>query len=206
MKKRGQRSSDKLLEIMHSNALTEDICFEEILKLLGERAFGIALLFFSLPSALPFSVIPGVAFVFSLPILFFAVQMVLGRNTLWLPKIMAKHTIPHKTVVNIIHKTVPYLKKAEFFLKPRWAFMSGRFMEIINGMVIFCLAVLLILPIPFSNFIFALLLIIFSLGLIEKDGVFIMLGYVATTIYVSFVSLFIMAAIHHIMAWIDMAL
>ncbi|QBR83755.1 hypothetical protein E3983_04930 [Legionella israelensis] len=61
MKKRGQRSSDKLLEIMHSDALTEDICFEEILKLLGERAFGIALLFFSLPSALPFSVIPGVA-------------------------------------------------------------------------------------------------------------------------------------------------
>ncbi|KTD31339.1 exopolysaccharide biosynthesis protein [Legionella israelensis] len=53
---------------------------------------------------------------------------------------------------------------------------------------------------------FALLLIIFSLGLIEKDGGFIMLGYVATTIYVSFVSLFIMTAIQHIMAWIDMAL
>ncbi|AOU64482.1 exopolysaccharide biosynthesis protein [Legionella pneumophila] len=202
MKKPGQRTSEKLLEIMHSNAMTKNICFEDIIKLLGARAFGIALLFFSLPSALPFSVIPGVAFVFSVPIFFFSVQMILGRNTLWLPKKIAKKTVPYQSVSKIIQKTVPYLKKAEYFLKPRWAFMTSRPLEIMNGLVILCLAILLILPIPFSNFIFAILLITFSLGLIEKDGVVIMLGYAASLLYVSFIFWVIAAAVHNFMTWV----
>lgn len=202
MKKPGKRTSEKLLEIMHSNTMTKDICFEDIIKLLGPRAFGIALLFFSLPSALPFSVIPGVAFVFSVPIFFFSVQIILGRNTLWLPKKIAKKNVPYQSVAKIIQKTVPYLKKAEYFLKPRWAFMTSRPLEIMNGLVILCLAILLVLPIPFSNFIFAILLITFSLGLIEKDGVVIMLGYAASLLYVSFIFWVIAAAVHNFMTWV----
>jgi len=202
MKKPGQRSSQKLLEIMHSNAMTKDICFDEIIKLLGTRAFGIALLFFSLPSALPFSAIPGVAFVFSVPIFFFAVQMILGRNTLWLPKRIATKTVSYQSVAKIIQKTVPYLKKAEYFLKPRWAFMTSRPMEIVNGLVILFLAIFLVLPIPFSNYIFAILLVTFSLGLIEKDGIVILLGYIASLLYVSLISWFITAAVHNFMSWL----
>lgn len=88
-----------------------------------------------------------------------------------------------KSISKIIHTTVPYLIKIEYFLKPRWSFMTCRFMEIINGTIIFCLAILLMLPIPFSNFIFAALLITFSLGLIEKDGLFIILAYVGVFLY-----------------------
>ncbi len=197
-KKHHPRSSEKLLEIIHSSKLKENINFEDILKLLGERAFGIALLFFSLPSALPFSAIPGVAFVFSLPILIFSFQMIIGRNTLWLPRIIAKRSIPNQTVIKVISKTLPYLIKIAFFLKPRWAFMTSRFMEVINGMAIFCLAILLILPVPFSNFIFGLLLIIFSLGLIEKDGLFLGLGYLLAMIYLGFIYFFVKAAIKHL--------
>lgn len=200
MQKYHKRSSEKLLEIIQSKELGKDICFEEIIKLLGTRAFGIALLFFSLPSALPFSAIPGVAFVFSIPIFFFAVQMILGRPTVWLPNVMARKTVSYDTVVKIIHKTVPYLKKAEYFLKPRWAFMTSRLIEIINGLVILFLAILLILPIPFSNFIFAILLIVLSLGLIERDGVVIILGYVAAILYIILIFWFIRAAIVGIMA------
>ena len=75
--------------------------------------------------------------------------------------------------------------------------MTSRFMEIINGLVIFCLALLLMLPIPFSNFIFAALLIIFSLGLIENDGLFLVMGYIGTIFYISFIYIFIVAVIKH---------
>jgi hypothetical protein len=68
-------------------------------------------------------------------------------------------------------------------------------MEIINGITIFCLALLLILPIPFSNFVFALLIIIFSLGFIGKDGIFIVVGYISTFCYIAFVYTFISSAI-----------
>jgi hypothetical protein len=202
MKKNNQRSSEKLLEIINSETMTKDICFEEIIKLLGTRSFGIALLFFALPSVLPFSIIPGAAFIFSVPILFFSAQIIFGRKSLWLPNFIAKKTVSHKAVIKIIHKTIPYLKKAEYFLKPRWSVITSRPMEIINGLIIFFLALFLILPIPLSNFIFAILLITFSLGLIEQDGLVITLGYIAALIYFSFIFWFITAAINEIITWV----
>ncbi|QDP72107.1 exopolysaccharide biosynthesis protein [Legionella israelensis] len=197
-----KNASEKLLEITRCKTVKENTCFEDILALLGERTYGIALLFFSLPSALPFSLIPGMTFIFSMPIFIFTIQMIFGRSTFWLPKIIAQWHIPYKLVVKIICTTAPYLKKAEFFIKPRWSFMLCRPMQIMNGLLIFCLTFLLILPIPF-NFIFATLLIIFSLGMIEKDGAIIILGYIATVLYVSFISWFIMVVIKAIMTWVS---
>ncbi|WP_115704972.1 exopolysaccharide biosynthesis protein [Legionella sainthelensi] len=197
MNKNTTRSSAALLTLVNHDDLKGELTFQRILQALGERAFGIVLLFFALPSALPFSTIPGVSVIFSVPILLFACQMVFARKTLWLPKTIAEHTIHQKSISKIIHATVPYLIKIEYFLKPRWSFMTCRFMEIINGTIIFCLAILLMLPIPFSNFIFAALLITFSLGLIEKDGLFIILAYVGVFFYISFIYVFIVAIIKH---------
>ena len=73
-------------------------------------------------------------------------------------------------------------------------------MEILNGLVILVLALLLILPIPFSNFIFAIQLIVFSMGLIEKDGIFIVLGYTASLLYISLISWVIVAAVNNIIS------
>lgn len=198
MKKTVKRSSDALLEIANHKELKEELTYQRILQVLGERAFGIALLFFALPSALPFSTIPGISVFFSVPIILFACQMLFARKTLWLPKIIAERTIHQKSISRVIHSTVPLLVKIEYFLKPRWSFMTCRFMEIINGSIIFCLALLLMLPIPLSNFIFAGLLIIFSLGLIEKDGLFLAVGYIGAILYTSFIYVFIVGVIKHL--------
>ncbi|KTD06573.1 proton transporter [Legionella gratiana] len=197
MNKNVNRSSEALLAIINHEDLKGELTFQRILQTLGDRAFGVVLLFFALPSALPFSTIPGVSLVFSVPILLFACQMVFARKTLWLPKFIAEHTIHQETISKIIHTTVPYLIKIEYFLKPRWSFMTCPLMEIINGLLIVCLAILLMLPIPLSNFIFAILLIIFSLGLIEKDGVFVILGYIGFLFYASFIYVFIETIIKH---------
>lgn len=198
MKNKISHSSDILLEIANNNELKGELTYQHILQILGERAFGIVLLFFALPSALPFSAVPGISAVFSIPIALFACQMIFARETLWLPKIIAKRTIHQKTISKIIHATVPYLTKVEYFLKPRWTFMTCRFMEIINGSIIFCLAILLMLPIPLSNFIFAVLLIIFSLGLIEKDGILLIVGYIGAIFYASFIYVIIGAILKHL--------
>jgi hypothetical protein len=198
MKKTVKRSSDTLLEIANHEELKGELTYQRILHVLGERAFGVVLLFFALPSALPFSAIPGISVVFSVPIILFACQMIFARKTLWLPKIIAERTVHQNTISRVIHATVPWLIKIECFLKPRWSFMTCRFMEIINGSIIFCLAILLMLPIPLSNFIFAGLLIIFSLGLIEKDGLFLAVGYIGAILYVSFIYVFIVAIIKHL--------
>ena len=199
MEKDYKRSSEILLGITRDERFKGDLTFDYIMLALGERAFGLALLFFALPSALPVSAIPGVAAIFGLPIAIFAFQMIFARETLWLPKRIAERPVSHENIAKIIHTAVPYLKKLEYFLKPRWAFMTSRLMEIVNGSVIFCVALLLMLPIPFSNFIFAFIIIMFSLGFIEKDGVFIVIGYIGVIVYVGLMSFIIMEAIGRIL-------
>ncbi|BCA94415.1 sugar transporter [Legionella antarctica] len=198
MKKNIKRSSDTLLEIANNKDLSGELTYQRILDTLGARAFGVVLLFFALPSALPFSAVPGVSAIFSVPIILFAWQMILARKTLWIPKILACRTIHQETIAKIVHNTVPYLIKIEYFLKPRLSFMNSRFMEIINGTLIFCLALLLMLPIPLSNFIFSSLIIFLSLGLIEKDGLFILAVYIGAIFYISFIYMFIMQAINYL--------
>lgn len=190
-----KRSSDILLDIANDKSLKGNIRYRDILDKLGDRAFGIALLFFALPSALPFSFLPGISFVFSIPIAIFAIQIIFAKKTLWLPKFLANRTVSHKSISKMIHKAVPFLKKIEWLLKPRLEFLSSPFMQKINGIMILLLALFLMIPIPFSNFIFAALIIIFALGFVEKDGLFILIGYIGTAVYLAIMSTVIWAAV-----------
>lgn len=190
-----KRSSEILMEIVHDKNLENHLTYRYILQALGDRAFGIVFLFFSLPSVLPFSIVPGVSLIFSLPIVIFAVEMIFARKSLWLPKIIANKTISHSKISKIIAAVVPYVIKLEHFSKPRWALMTCRTMEIINGITILCLALLLMLPIPFSNFIFGSLLAIFSLGIVEKDGILIFIAYLCFIMYIFFVCFFTLTII-----------
>lgn len=160
-KKPYKRSSEILLEITQNKNLEDNLTYQDILHALGDRAFGIAFLFFSLPIVLPFSAIPGVSVIFSLPIAIFALQMIFARKTFWLPKHIAIRTISHTKIVKIICRVVPYLIRLERLAKPRWPFMNYRIMEIINGITIFCLALLLMLPIPFSHLFLGTFIIFF---------------------------------------------
>jgi hypothetical protein len=190
-----KRSSEILMEIVKNKNLKKELTYQYILQALGERAFGVAILFFALPSLLPFSAIPGVAVVFSLPIVIFALGMVLGRKSFWLPESLGKKRISHSKISRIISAVLPYIVRLERFSKPRGVFMTYRISEIINGLTILCLAFLLMLPIPFSNFIFGGLLAIFSIGTIEKDGLLIFIGYLCFIAYIFFIYVVALKAI-----------
>ncbi len=199
MTKRTLCSSVTILKLDQLKHFQGKVTYQDVLQSLGDSAFGLVLLFFSLPSALPLASIPSISVIFSIPILLFSVQMILGRKTLWLPLILAKRTISQQALMKVSRTSLPYLVKINHLLKPRWRFMTSRIMEIVNGMVIFCLALLLMLPIPFSNFFFAGLLILFSLGIIENDGVVIFVAYLGTVVYLSFIYLIVVAVIKHLL-------
>lgn len=196
--KKDKRSSEILFEIAHDQKLHGELTFAQFLKLLGDRAFGLAVIFFALPSALPISAIPGISFIFGMPIFLLALQMIFMRSSLWLPKRVGMITINHKTILKIVNSSTRYLEKLEGFLKPRLSFITSRKMEIVNGFFLLCLSCLLMLPIPFSNYVLGTLIIIFSLGLIEKDGIFIIAAYTGTILYLSIIYTIIFGVIKSI--------
>jgi len=196
MKKPYKRSSEILLEIANDKHLNGDLTYQELVQALGVRAFGVAILLFSLPAILPFSAIPGVAFIFSIPIMVFSIQMIGKRQFLWLPKSIRDKKISHAKIAKMIHVTAPFLRALERFSRPRWGWMTSPLMEVMNGIALLCVAILLMLPVPLSNFIFGAILILFGLGTVGKDGLFIILGYVFLALYVFFIYGLIMAALH----------
>lgn len=192
--KKNQRASDLLRQL--TKTTEENICLGAIFDKLGERAYGLILIFCALPSALPVSIIPGVAFILSIPIIIVAAQLTLAKKTLWLPKRINQVTIEKNKLSKTLDKALPYLIKCERWLKPRLAVMTSKFFEVLIGLTIMVLALLLMLPIPFSNFIFSMLIVIFSLGLLEKDGVYIITGWLGCILYAVFAYELIMVMIH----------
>lgn len=195
MKKSYKCSSEILMGLAQDKNLDGEVTYQDLICALGDRAFGIVILFFSLPTLLPLSAVPGVAFAFSLPIVVFSIQMICKRKSLWLPQQIARKSISHKKISTIIYAAVPYVVRLERFLKPRWMWMTSYIMEIINGITILFLSIFLMLPIPLSNFIFGGIIILFSLGITEKDGVFVFFGYFFFVLYLVFIWLLTMTAI-----------
>ncbi len=185
MVNKGKRSSiSRLLrQMVKKHQDDSSLTYGALVKDLGDQAYGLILVLFALPSALPISVIPGFSFIFGLPIVFIAIHIIIGHPSLWLPNSLAKQVVDIKKLARVIDKTIPYLMYVERFLKPRWPFFSSPVMERLHGVVLLGLSLLLLLPIPFSNFIFASLIILFGLGLSERDGAVLGFAYFGSLLY-----------------------
>ena len=102
----GERTSHMLLKAVRGDS--ERISIGDIADALDSRAFGLAVLIFSLPSIVPMP--PGVPTVVGIALLIVSFQMVIGRHELWLPGFLAKRSFPRKSLVSALEKLVPRLE------------------------------------------------------------------------------------------------
>lgn len=173
-----QKVSDILIDLQKNNNNDERILISEIKKCLGQRGFGIMLLIFSLPLIIPIPLPPGFTTIASIPLVIFSTQMVFCMQRPWIPKWLSNKSLKRKTVDYLINKTVFLLKKIEKFSKPRIIFLSTEIAESILG--IFCLlcAISIANPLPLTNFMPALSIVSISFGLINQDGLIIIIGII----------------------------
>ncbi|KTD07756.1 exopolysaccharide biosynthesis protein [Legionella jamestowniensis] len=203
-KKNKKRTSicDLLQQVIEKHQNDTSLTYGELVKAFGDQAFGLIIILFALPSALPISIIPGFSFIFGLPIVFIAIHIIIARRTLWLPQKLANHRVEFSKFVEVVKKTTPYLRRIEKLLKPRWLFFTYPAVERLHGVVMLLLSFCLLLPIPFSNFIFASLIILFGLGLAEKDGVILFFAYSGAILYGFFLFNMTEGLINYISRWL----
>ena len=151
------------------------ISVAEICAAMGDRAFGALLFVFAAPGVLSISV-PGVSAVLGTPLLFLAVQMMLGRDAPWLPRLIGQRTVQRRSLARATDRVVPWVRRAERVLRPRLGGLAGGPFQRLVGLVCAVLATVMILPIPFGNMPPALAICILSLGLLEADGLVVLAG------------------------------
>ena len=131
----------------------------------------------AIPNACLVASIPMVSFVFGLVIILVSVQIMFQYHKISLPNVIGAKTFSKKQLEYILNKYTAHLIKIEKCLKMRWFFLTSTIGQIILGIVCLMHGILIILPIPLGNFLPGIALVFLALGVIEKDGLFIVIGY-----------------------------
>ncbi|GAB1480660.1 exopolysaccharide biosynthesis protein [Paracoccaceae bacterium] len=173
-----ERMSQALLRVVAETG-TERVAIGELFARIGERAHYTLLILFALPNTLPG--IPGTSAVLGVPLLYLTLQLALGRAP-WLPGFIARRSISHQALASVLERAQPWMVRGERYLKPRLRGLTGIVAERWIGACSVVLALMIMLPIPFATPLPALAIIFAALGLMEEDGLWVLVGAVTGTI------------------------
>ena len=141
------------------------ISLNDLLNAFGDRSFGAAILILAAPN-----VVPGVAAILGLPLIFITAQLMLGWQSLWLPQRLLNTSLSAESFKKVADVLLPRLERVEKLLKPRGTLLTSVAGERLAGLAGFVMSVVLFLPIAGFNFLPTMALCAFALGLIEQDA------------------------------------
>lgn len=172
-----ERITTLMRQLIDKTADSQTVTVGRILQAFGLRSFALLILVLSLLNVVIFMV-PLISVLFGLPMVVLAVQMVLGFRTPFLPPVIRHRAIPAEPLHKGLEKGIYWVEKINRVIKPRLTFLSEPALVRIHAFLALMLAVMVALPIPVVNVPPALGLIALSLGILERDGYFIILAYV----------------------------
>lgn len=164
-----------LLQLARSGHPDDALPLREILGDLQDSAFGMFLLIAVIPSFIP---IPGVAGAISGPlVMLIGAQMLAGLRRPWLPGPIGRRGPRRRTLARFVGAASRWLERLDRLLEPRLASLTGAAGRHVSGLLLVLLGLLLALPIPFTNYLFGGLLLVFALALLERDGLVLLVAW-----------------------------
>ncbi len=140
-----------------------------------ERGFGLLLILLALVTMIPV-LPPGASGVVGLLYVVGALQMLAGRRQPWLPRPVSRYRLSDRTVTELRRRGVPVLQRVERFSRPRWTPLTDEALLRATSLVVLAMGVVLFLPLPFLNTLPGLSMLAIGVGLMNRDGVFLLVG------------------------------
>ncbi len=156
----------------------------DLLEALRDRAIGALIFVFALPNTIP--MLPGASAILGAPLLFLTAQLTIGRGP-WLPRVIAARSMDRAHFAAIVHRVAPWLERAERLLRPRIEALARPPFEYLIGGICLFLSIILFLPIPMGNMPPAIAICLFSLAILERDGVWVLAGLCAAAVSIAIV-------------------
>lgn len=172
--------------------LPEDkLTLGELLEVFGDEGLLLLTMLLTLVFLIPVS-IPGVSTVFGAAILLVGISRLSGRP-LWLPTRVRDRALPADKLRPGLTGGLGWVRRLERISRPHRlrAFVDGRAQDVFNNLAFILAALLLMAPfgfVPFSNTLPAIALLFYAVGLVQRDGVAMLLGHlsnIGTIIYFS---------------------
>ncbi len=161
---------------MAGNA-TDRLTVAQIVAALRDRAFAILVVLLGLPNCLPMP--PPIPLVCGLLLMLVAIQIAAGQDAPWLPKRLLRQSIPQEAVTRAVRRTMPVLQRLERWSRPRIAFLETPLALRLIGFLLLALSLGLLVAAPVIGQIpIGLAVCLVGLGLVERDGVLVIIGIV----------------------------
>jgi hypothetical protein len=197
------------LQVIITHLPPGKVTLAEIRDLLGQDGLLLFTAFLTIVFLIPVS-IPGVSTVFGAAILLIGISRLLNRS-LWLPTRFLERQLPTDKLSAGLNRGVILFHRLERISRShrlKWL-TSGGFVGALNDCAIIVGAGLLMAPfglIPFSNTLPALAILFFTIGLLQRDGVCILFGYLVTLATIVYFTLLLVgggATIHQILERVE---
>lgn len=156
----------------------EQITFQQIFDLLSGKGYAALMILFSLPFCLPIQ-IPGFSVPFGIVLGFLGLRLALGKRPWW-PQWILKKGFKSEQVASLTEKTIKIVRRLQKVLQPRLVLLTkSSFCHRLHGILLFTLSFLLAIPIPIplTNMLTAFPILFLGLGLLEDDGLSILIAY-----------------------------
>lgn len=154
----------------------------DIVKALESRGFGPLLFIPAFVMVTPVGAIPGMPSVLATLVILIAGQMLFGRQHPWVPGFIANLKLSTKKYKKSIEKAKPVISFIEKVSRKRLAVLThDTAQRVIAFTSVFLACTVPPLEIvPFAVFVPGTALLLFSLGLILRDGLVTLLGFLVT--------------------------
>lgn len=146
------------------------------------RAFGPVLGLAGLFTMTPLGAIPGVPAAFGLIVIVFAVQLLLRRDTPWMPKVIARVKIKKARVDKARRFVRPVLEAVDGIVRPRLQWAATGPASVLAALIAIVLSITMVPlgAIPFGVVIPGFVILLLGLGIMARDGVIMLLAFALT--------------------------
>ena len=171
-----RRLSEDLHALLHQ-ANGHSLSIREIESSLQGRGFALLIMLLAAPFLIPS--VPGLSTPFGAAIILMGARLACGRKP-WLPQFVLRRKLSFEMLRKILGVLIKVIQRMERLAKPRLHFLQrGPGMMNLIGLGIASGGMFLFLPIivPVMNMLPALSILFLTAGMIERDGLFVILGY-----------------------------
>ncbi len=178
-----ERAISDRLEQLADTAEGDAVSLHWILGQLHERAFGLFLLVLALPCCIPF--LYGIPQIVALPLMFVSAQILMGRQTPWLPERLAQRTVSADGLQNLAQRAGPWLRRIEAISRPRQAQLTRAPLDRVVGLALVLFSASILVPLPGTNTVPGFAVVLVSMGLLQRDGILVIFGMLLGTAWIA---------------------
>ncbi len=165
------------------DAERDTVTLDWTLGQLHERAFGLFLLVLALPCCIPF--LYGIPQIVALPLMFVSAQILLGRTSPWLPERLGAREISKVGLHDLADRARPWLERVEALSRPRLAMLTHPPLDRLVGIALVLFSASILVPLPGTNTVPGIAVVIVSMGLLQRDGILVLAGSALGTVWIA---------------------